>query len=195
MKQQTFYISDDNFYFKDLNECVEYENEFYIKLKQAEEKYLGKRLKHVYCEPCLDTIKHDKNKLLELVTILCACIENNLNKDDDENKNIYHNIAEIRKSLNEINNDNNCDIIKNWRHIVNLLWKYRNYCLKYNSVDRYGYLYMCDTIFNKIAERLYNTSIVTGIEYPDSYYVYNEDKWEEYKKHELEYIKAGGKYR
>ena len=39
MKQQTFYISDDNFYFKDLNECVEYENEFYIKLKQAEEKY------------------------------------------------------------------------------------------------------------------------------------------------------------
>ena len=29
MKQQTFYISDDNFYFKDLNECVEYENEFY----------------------------------------------------------------------------------------------------------------------------------------------------------------------
>ena len=195
MKQQTFYISDDNFYFKDLNECVEYENEFYIKLKQAEEKYLGERLKHVYCEPCLDTIKHDKNKLLELVTILCACIENNLNKDDDENNKIYHNIDEIRKSLDEINNDNNCDIAKNWRHIANLLWKCRNYYLKYSSVERYGYLYMCDTIFNKIAERLYNTSFVTTIEYPDSYYVYNEDKWEEYKKQELEYIKAGGKYR
>ena len=195
MKQQTFYISDDNFYFKDLNECVEYENEFYIKLKQAEEKYLGERFKHVYCEPCLDTIKHDKNKLLELITILCACIENNLNKDDDENNKIYHNIDEIRKSLDEINNDNNCDIAKNWRHIANLLWKCRNYYLKYSSVERYGYLYMCDTIFNKIAERLYNTSFVTGTEYPDSYYVYNEDKWEEYKKKELDYIKAGGKYR
>ena len=54
---------------------------------------------------------------------------------------------------------------------------------------------MCDTIFSKIAERLYNTSFDTGIEYPDSYYVYNEDKWEEYKKQELDYIKAGGKYR
>ena len=75
MKQQTFYISDDNFYFKDLNECVEYENEFYIKLKQAEEKYLGERLKHVYCEPCLDTIKHDKNKLLELVFIFNTFIQ------------------------------------------------------------------------------------------------------------------------
>ena len=46
MKIKTFYISEDNIYFTDLNDCVDYEKEFYNVLKKAEQDNLGERLQH-----------------------------------------------------------------------------------------------------------------------------------------------------
>ncbi len=57
MKIKTFYISEDNIHFTDLNDCVDYENEFYNALKKAEQDNLGERLQHKMFEPCLETKK------------------------------------------------------------------------------------------------------------------------------------------
>ena len=37
MEIKTLYISEDNIYFTDLNDCIEYENEFYNVLNKAEQ--------------------------------------------------------------------------------------------------------------------------------------------------------------
>lgn len=194
MKQKTFYISDDGLYFTNLNDCYDYEHEFYIRIKKSEENHLGERIKHVMFEPCLETKQHNTVGILDLVTTLCVCLSSRL-KDCDENKHIYHKIADIHRFVDEIYNDENCDIAKNWTYIRNLLNICRKSTLKYDSIDKQGDLYTKQTIFNTVANRIYNTSIVTGIEYPEYYYVNNEDKWNNFVKETKAYIEAGGKYR
>ena len=67
---------------------------------------------------------------------------------------------------------------------------------EYSKALELNYIKEDDTIpANFIGDRIDNISIVTGIEYPKSKWVYREDEWEEYCKSEKELIANGNKYR
>lgn len=198
METKTFYISKDNIYFTDLNDCIEYENEFYNVLNKAEQDNLGERLQHKMFEPCLETKKHSLDNILKMVNILCVCLSNKISKESEEEfKQAYKKIEYIHKFINEIY-DNKCsDMQITFTYIQNYLTTLRNRCYLKYKVDAPFYGFICTdfTIFSKIVDRINNISIVTGIEYPDSKWIYREDEWEDYFKSEKEYIANDGKYR
>ena len=198
MKIKTFYISEDNIYFTDLNDCVDYENEFYNVLKKAEQDNLGERLQHKMFEPCLETKKHSLDNILKMVNILCVCLSSKISEEPkDEFKQAYKKIADIHRWIDEIYNNYSSDIKTTFTYIQNYLITLRNRCYLKYKVDApfYGFICIDFTIFSKIVDRINNTSIVTGIEYPSSSWINREDEWEEYCKSEKEYIVSGGKYR
>ena len=186
MKIKTFYISEDNIYFTDLNDCVDYENEFYNVLKKAEQDNLGERLQHKMFEPCLETKKHSLDNILKMVNILCVCLSSKISEEPkDEFKQAYKKIADIHKRIDEIYN-NYSDIKTAFTYIQNYLITLRNRCYLKYQVDApfYGFICIDFTIFSKIVDRINNTSIVTGIEYPNQSWINREDEWEEYCKSE-----------
>ena len=197
MKIKTFYISEDNIYFTDLNDCVDYENEFYNVLKKAEQDNLGERLQHKMFEPCLETKKHSLDNILKMVNILCVCLSSKISEEPkDEFKQAYKKIADIHKRIDEIYN-NYSDIKTAFTYIQNYLITLRNRCYLKYKVDApfYGFICIDLTIFSKIVDRINNTSILTGVEYPSSSWINREDEWEEYCKSEKELIANGNKYR
>ena len=185
MKIKTFYISDDNINFTDLNDCVDYENEFYNILKKAEQDNLGERLQHKMFEPCLETKKHSLDNILKMVNILCVCLSSKISEEPkDEFKQAYKKIADIHRWINEIYNDKRCDIKLNFECIKNWLNILRKRCfLKYDNIynPANGHkIYIDNGIFSRIVDRINNISIVTCIEYPESKWTYNEDEWEKF---------------
>ena len=200
MKIKTFYISEDNIYFTDLNDCVDYENEFYNVLKKAEQDNLGERLQHKMFEPCLETKKHSLDNILKIVNILCVCLSSKISEEPkDEFKQAYKKITDIHRWINEIYNDKRCDIKLNFEYIKNWLNILRKRCfLKYDNIYNPGNghkIYIDNGIFSRIVDRINNVSIVTGIEYPESKWTYNEDEWEKYYKTEKELITNNCKWR
>lgn len=194
MKIKTFYISEDNIHFTDLNDCVEYENEFYNVLEKAEQDNLGERPQHKMFEPCLETKKHSLDNILKMVNILCVCLSSKISKEPkDEFKQAYKKIADIHRWIDEIYN-NYSDIKTTFTYIQNYLITLKNRCYLKYKVDApfYGFICIDFTIFSKIVDRINNTSIVTGIEYPSSSWINREDEWEDYCKSEKEYIASGG---
>lgn len=195
MKIKTFYISEDNIYFTDLNDCVDYENEFYNVLKKAEQDNLGERLQHKMFEPCLETKKHSLDNILKMVNILCVCLSSKISEEPkDEFKQAYKKIADIHRWIDEIYNDKNCDVKSNFLYIKNWLNILRNRCfLKYDNVYdpvNYHKIYVKNGIFSRIVDRIGNISVVTGIEYPDSKWVYREYEWEEHCKFKKNTLQA-----
>ena len=171
---------------------------FYNVLKKAEQENLGERLQHKMFEPCLETKKHSLDNILKMVNILCVCLSSKISEEPkDEFKQAYKKIADIHRWIDEIYNDKNCDVKSNFLYIKNWLNILRNRCYLKYKVDApfYGFIYIDFTIFSKIVDRIKNTSIVTGIEYPSSSWINREDEWEEYCKSEKELIANGNKYR
>lgn len=200
MKIKTFYISEDNINFTDLNDCVDYENEFYNVLEKAEQDNLGERLQHKMFEPCLETKKHSLDNILKTVNILCVCLSSKISEEPkDEFKQAYKKIADINRWINEIYNDKRCDIKLNFECIKNWLNILRKRCfLKYDNIynPANGHkIYIDNGIFSRIVDRINNISIVTCIEYPESKWTYNEDEWEKYYKTEKELIANNCKWR
>ena len=200
MKIKTFYISEDNINFTDLNDCVDYENEFYNVLEKAEQDNLGERLQHKMFEPCLETKKHSLDNILKMVNILCVCLSSKISEEPkDEFKQAYKKIADIHRWINEIYNDKRCDIKLNFECIKNWLNILRKRCfLKYDNIynPANGHkIYIDNGIFSRIVDRINNISIVTCIEYPESKWTYNEDEWEKYYKTEKELIANNCKWR
>ena len=200
MKIKTFYISEDNINFTDLNDCVDYENEFYNALKKAEQDNLGERLQHKMFEPCLETKKHSLDNILKMVNILCVCLSSKISEEPkDEFKQAYKKIADIHRWINEIYNDKRCDIKLNFECIKNWLNILRKRCfLKYDNIYNPANdhkIYIDNGIFSRIVDRINNISIVTCIEYPESKWTYNEDEWEKYYKTEKELIANNCKWR
>lgn len=183
MKTKTFYISEDNIYFTKKYECLDYENEFYNVLKKAEQENLGERLQHKMFEPCLETKHHSVDNILKMISVLCSCLYAKIHKSDIESAS--KKIEDINRWLDEIYNDKTCDIKSNFIYIKNWLHILRTRCfLKYESVDQpiNGLISAKYSIFSDIVDRIYNTSIVTGIEYSESKWTCREDEWEEYCK-------------
>ena len=200
MKIKTFYISEDNIYFTDLNDCVDYENEFYNVLKKAEQDNLGERLQRKMFEPCLETKKHSLDNILKIVNILCICLSSKISEEPkDEFKQAYKKIVDIHRWIDEIYNDKSCNIKLNFEYIKNWLNVLRKRCfLKYDNIynPANGHkIYIDNGIFSRIVDRINNVSIVTGIEYPKSKWTYNEDEWEKYYKTEKELITNNCKWR
>lgn len=196
MKTKTLYVSEDNIYFIDKDECLDYENNFYNVLKKAEQENLGERLKHEMFEPCLETKHHSVDKILKMVSVLCSCLYAKVHKSDFESAS--KKIEDINKWVDEIYNDKTCDIKSNFVNIKNWLFVLKNRCrLKYENIDHpiNVYIYADYSIFSSIVDRICNISIVTGIEYPEFKWIDHEDKWEKYCKREKEFIVNGGKYR
>ena len=200
MKIKTFYISEDNIYFTDLNDCVDYENEFYNVLKKAEQDNLGERLQRKMFEPCLETKKHSLDNILKIVNILCICLSSKISEEPkDEFKQAYKKITDIHRWIDEIYNDKSCNIKLNFEYIKDWLNILRKRCfLKYDNIynPANGHkIYIDNGIFSRIVDRINNVSIFTGIEYPESKWTYNEDEWEEYYKTEKELITNNCKWR
>ena len=196
MKTKTLYVSEDNIYFIDKDECLDYENNFYNVLKKAEQENLGERLKHEMFEPCLETKHHSIDSILKMVSVLCSCLYAKAHKSNFES--VSKKIEDINRWIDEIHNDSTCDIKQNFTHIKNWLIILRNRSiLKYENVEHpfNGHICADYSIFSSIVDRIDNISIVTGIEYPKSKWVYREDEWEEYCKSEKELIANGNKYR
>ena len=200
MKIKTFYISEDNIYFTDLNDCIDYENEFYNVLKKAEQDNLGERLQRKMFEPCLETKKHSLDNILKIVNILCICLSSKISEEPkDEFKQAYKKIVDIHRWIDEIYNNKNCDIKLNFEYIKDWLNILRKRCfLKYDNIynPANGHkIYIDNGIFSRIVDRINNISIVTCIEYPESKWTYNEDEWEKYYKTEKELITNNCKWR
>ncbi len=130
-----------------------------------------------------------------MVNILCVCLSSKISEEPkDEFKQAYKKIADIHRWIEEIYNDKNCDIKSNFLYIKNWLNILRNRCfLKYDNVYNpvnCHKIYVKNGILSRIVDRIYNISIVTGIEYPDSKWVYREYEWEEHCKFKKNTLQA-----
>lgn len=134
-------------------------------------------------EPCLETKHHSVDDILKMVSVLCSCLYAKIHKSDIENAS--KKIEDINRWIDEIYNDKTCDIKSNFTYIKNWLCILNTRCvLKYESVDQpiKGLISAKYSIFSDIVDRIYNISIATGIEYPESKWTCREDEWEEYCK-------------